>query len=135
MKNILVLLTFMLFSLSSYCEIPNVSDKIMETKVKIGYDENHFSPLKPQAETESWLVKYTKFSEALHIEGDSIKFNKVKKEKPKERDVVDDFLLGILLAIFFYIIVACVLFLILTTLGCGLLMIAKTIQIYRKKSK
>ena len=122
MKNILILLTFILFPISSYCEIPNVSDKFMEVKVKIGYDENHFSPLKPKEESESWLIRCTKFN------ADSLRYGKTNKEdKIKEYPEV-------IKALTFNINVAIVLFIILTLLGCGLLMIAKIIQVYQKKS-
>jgi len=118
MKNILILFALLLFPLSSHCEIPKGLERPLNVEVRLGYEPNHFSPLK------------------LQQHSDSTKVNKVKKEESKEEMSIGDkiFLAGIT-AISFYTIIAVGLFLILTLLGCSLLIIAKTIQIYRKKSK
>lgn len=128
MRKLLILLTFMLFSLSSYCEIPNVSDKFMETKVKIGYNENHFSPLKSQEVSDGWLSKYSK------LKITEIKLDKAKTVKENEK-LSEVKLLFITFgeAVLFYFFLFLTLFVLLTLLGCALLIVAKIVQLSRKK--
>ena len=129
-KNILIL-AFILFPLLSYCEIPNILDNLMEVNVKIGYDENHFSPLKPQESYEGLFGKYAKFKE------NSLKLDKVKPnnkvEEEKEKKFAKMVLLSFAKAVGIYIFTTFILFVILKFLGCSLLITAKIIQVSRKK--
>jgi hypothetical protein len=128
MRKLLILLTFMLFSLSSYCEIPNVSDKFMEVKVKIGYDENHFSPLKSQEVSDGWLSKYSK------LKITEIKLDKAKTVKENEKlSGAKLLLIAFGEAATFYLFLFLTLFVLLTLLGCALLIVAKIVQLSRKK--
>jgi hypothetical protein len=127
-KNILILLAFILFPLSSYCEIPNVSDKFIEAKVKIGYDENHFSPLKSQEVSDGWLSKYSK------LKITEIKLDKAKSVKENEKlSRAKLVLITFGEAVIFYLFLFLTLFFLLTLLGCALLIVAKIVQLSRKK--
>jgi hypothetical protein len=100
----------------------------MEVKVKIGYDENHFSPLKSQEVSDGWLSKYSK------LKITEIKLDKAKTVEENEKlSEVKLLLFTFGDAAIFYLFLFLILFVLLTLLGCALLIVAKIVQLSRKK--
>jgi len=115
-KNILVLLVLMLSTMVCYSEIPTEIKKPLKTEVKLGYELDHFSP-----------------TNDLHVKNDTIASKKVEDNKEECMSVEEMIWLALMQAVLFYLVNSGIIFIIITILGCISLMIAKIIQVYRKK--
>lgn len=114
-KNILLLLVLILSPMVCYSEIPTEIEKPLKTEVRLGYEPNHFIP-----------------TNDLQLNTDSVKVDK-KVEENAEDSIADTSIYVVCCTFMFYVVLFGVLFLVLTALGLIMLMVAKIIQIYRKK--
>ncbi len=112
-KTILLLLVLSL--MVCYSEIPTEIEKSLKTEVRLGYEPNHFSP-----------------TNDLQLNTDSVKVDK-KVEENAEDSFADASIYVVCCTFMFYVGLFGVLFLVLTALGLIMLMVAKIIQVYRKK--
>ena len=104
----------MLSPMACYSEIPTEIESPLKTEVILGYELNHFSP-----------------TNDLRIKEDSIISNNIKEDEMNVGKIIG---VSFLQAIAFYVVIGGVIFASLTILGCILLIVAKIIQIHRKKS-
>jgi hypothetical protein len=111
-KNILLLLVLILSPMVCYSEIPTEIEKPLKAEVRLGYEPNHFSP-----------------TNDLQLNTDSVKVDK----KVEEDSIADTSIYVVCCTFMFYVILFGVLLFILTALGLIMLMVAKIIQVYRKK--
>ena len=115
-KNILLLLVLILSPMVCYSEIPTEIEKPLKTEVRLGYEPNYFSP-----------------TNDLHVKNDTIASKKVEDNKEECMSVGEMVWLAFMQAGLFYLVNSGIIFIIITILGCISLMIAKIIQVYRKK--
>jgi hypothetical protein len=98
-----------------YSEIPTEIEKPLKTEIRLGYEPNHFSP-----------------TNDLQLNTDSVKVDK-KVEENAEDSIADTSIYVVCCTFMFYVVLFGILFLVLTALGLIMLMVAKIIQVYRKK--